>query len=314
MNIKEYRVSFLKIIKFVIIILVADFVLGSVSQKIFFSQKTGKYARATYAVEKSNAEVLIFGSSHAHRHYVPEVFEKELNKTCYNAGAEGQQLLFHTALQEMIIKRKKPDLMILNIDDSFLYLSDIAYDRLSDLHPYYDDHSEALRPILGLKSNLIDFKLFFKSYQTNSTIIHALRYYVSPQVDYKGYRPLYGKVNSNTKKHDQQEVKEYIEVIEKDFVNALKTFINNAKENNINLVFATSPTYNKVNYSENKSFSLIKEIAGKENVPFIDLFNDTQFLNKGELFHDPSHLNDDGAKLFTKLLADKILEKNLIIK
>ena len=63
-------------------------------------------------LENTNAQVLIFGSSHAHRHYVPEVFEKTLKKTTYNAGAEGQQLLYHLAMQQMIVKRVKPEVII----------------------------------------------------------------------------------------------------------------------------------------------------------------------------------------------------------
>ncbi len=310
MNINQYKISFYKIIKFAIIVLMVDFVVGSISQKIFYSQETGKFARTTHTIKKTKADILIFGSSHAHRHYVPEVLEKELNKTCYNAGAEGQQLLFHTALQEMVLKRTTPDVMILNIDDSFLYQSQVAYDRLSDLHPYYEDHTEELKPILEMKSSLVDLKLFFKSYQTNSTIVHAFRYYISPQIDYKGYRPLYGKIIPEKIPLNKEEntTKEYVEVIDPNFVNALKTFINNAREKKVHLVFVTSPTFDTRDYSENESFLLIKDIAEKQEVPLLNFFNDKQFYKKPELFHDPSHLNDKGARLFSERLADAILK------
>lgn len=313
---KEFKISFFKIVKFIIIVLIVDFTVGSISQKIFYSQKTGKFARTTHAIKETEADVLIFGSSHAHRHYVPEVFEKELNKISYNAGAEGQQLLFHTALQEMVLKRRTPEIMILNIDDSFLYQSQVAYDRLSDLHPYYEEYNEELKPILEKKSSLVDLKLFFKSYQTNSTIIHALRYYISPQIDYKGYRPLFGKITPKKVQvsNSQDVIKEYVEIIDENFVEALKTFIANAKQKGVHLIFVTSPTFDAKNYSNNESFLTIKDIASKEEIPVLNLFNDEQFLNKPNLFHDPSHLNDKGARLFSKRLADSIQNMNFIKK
>lgn len=304
---KEYKISAIKTLKFVCIFLIADFVFGSIASQIFFSQKTGKYARATHAIKETNAKMLVFGSSHAHRHYVPKVFEQELNIECFNAGAEGQQLLYHTALQNIILKRTKPEFIILNIDENFLFKSKSAYDRLSDLHPYYRDNRKELKPILGLKSKWIDFKLFFKSYQMNSTIVHAVRYYISPQKDYQGYRPLFNKIKpEDILTNDPDKVKEYVELIDDNFVDALKSFITNAKNKDIRLVFVTSPTFNSVDHSKNESFIKIKEIAIKEGVPLIDFFNSKQFMNKRELFHDFSHLNNDGAELFTKELSNQL--------
>ncbi|WP_106794562.1 hypothetical protein [Aquimarina sp. Aq78] len=302
---KEYKLALIKLVKFIVILLITDFVLGAISKQVFFSQETGKYARSTHAINETNAKVLVLGSSHAHRHYVPKVFEEELNTSSYNAGAEGQQLLYHAALQKMILKRTTPDLIILNIDEDFLYTSKEAYDRLSDLHPYYANHRRELKPILGLKSKLIGFKLFFRSYQTNSTIVHAIRYYASPQIDYKGYRPLFGKVKPSDST-DEILLNEEDKKIDQNFVKVLRDLIATAKNKKVNLVFVTSPTLQHVDNSKNISFTTIQEIAKKENIPLVDFFNSKQFVSQYKLFHDTSHLNNDGAELFTKLLADKI--------
>ncbi|MCK8520575.1 hypothetical protein M0D21_03285 [Aquimarina sp. D1M17] len=311
MNSGNFKISISKIVKFVIIILVIDFALGYVARQLFFSQETGKYARSTHAIEHTDAKVIILGSSHAHRHYVPEVFENELKTTCYNAGAEGQQLLYHSVMQKMILKRTKPDVLVLNIDEDFLYSSKEAYDRLGDLHPYYGDHKDELRPVLKLQSKLVDVKMFFKSYQTNSTLVHVFRYYLSPQVDYKGYRPLFGKVNPEKLNGSNEEHKSK-QVIDSNFVNAFKSFIKTAKDNNVRLVLVTSPALLEVDHSKNESFNKIKEIANDKNVMFVDFFNDKQFVNQYKLFHDPSHLNDDGARLFSRLLSERIRQEKWI--
>ncbi len=300
----HYLKTTIKLIKFVVFILAIDFLLGTFAKHIFFSQETGKYARATHAIQETEADVLIFGSSHAHRHYIPNLFEELLQKTCYNAGAEGQQLLYHTVLQQMILKRTQPELIILNIDKDFLFTSQEAYDRLGDLHPYYEEHREELKPILGLKSKLVDVKLFFKSYQTNSTIVHAIRYYLSPQVDYKGYRPLQGEANPDQKLQD--DIKILSNEIDPNFESALYRFIETARNKDVKLVFVTSPKLYRVDTSNNASFNRIKEIAKEKNVMFIDFFNAEEFLKQYELFHDPSHLNHNGAKKFNTLIIDQI--------
>jgi len=302
---KTYQKFILKILKFALIILLVDIVFGSIARYVFSNQDTGKYARSTHAIEKTTAKILIFGSSHAHRHYIPAIFEKELNTSCYNAGAEGQQLLYHATLQKMILKRTKPDIIVLNIDEDFLYGSKAAYDRLSDLHPYYDDHREALKPILEKQSKFVDFTLFFKSYQVNSTLVHAIRYYLSPQVDFKGYRPLYGKLSAQNKLIPSETDK--IETtIDQNFVNAFTSFISTAKNNNVKLILVTSPNLITKNHKNNLSFRTMLEIINENDITMIDFFNSPHFLGKYELFHDITHLNDDGATLFSGLLSEEI--------
>jgi len=303
---KEYKSSLLKMIKFCIIFLIIDFSLGYIVKELFYSQKTGKYARATYTIDDTEADILVFGSSHAHRHYIPDILEKELKQTSYNAGAEGQQLLYHTALQEMVLKRYTPKTIILNIDDDFLYKFDEAYSRLGDLHPYYGEHKNELKDVLGLRSRFINFKLFFKSYTANSTIVHVIRYAAAPQIDYKGYRPLYGKLTPELAVSDNGDNRE--EVIDQNFIDALRTFITNAKMKNIELFFVTSPSYFEKVHKKNGSFDKIKEIAANETIPLINFYNAKEFISKNELFHDLSHLNKDGATIFMKLLSERIKE------
>jgi hypothetical protein len=43
----------------------------------------------TYSVEGTKADLLIFGSSRANRHYLPDNFEKRMNLSCFNIGQEG---------------------------------------------------------------------------------------------------------------------------------------------------------------------------------------------------------------------------------
>tara|TARA_R110002049_G_scaffold130991_4_gene289578 strand:- start:5413 stop:6372 length:960 start_codon:yes stop_codon:yes gene_type:complete len=303
MQFKE-RYSTLRIsIKFLAIIILTDIVLGSVAKALFFNQKTGKYARSTYAIEETNAELLILGSSHAIRQYIPEIFEENLNKTCYNAGAEGQQLIYQYALERMILKRYQPQIMLLNIDENWLYTSENAYNRLNDLYPYYSKEKDVLRSIFIKKAPWIDFQMLSKTYQLNSTLVHIARYYMSPQKDYNGYRPLYGAMKPVEKEANNNT---FPSEINHDFVSVLKAIIEDAKENNVQLIFSSSPNPVPINFLQNKSMQKIIAIAKEENIPYLNYYNSPLFTEKWEFFHDIDHLNDKGATLFTKLLSNDL--------
>src|SRR5690606_2150991 len=137
----------------------------------------------------------------------------------------------------------KPKLIILNVDKNWLYESEKAYDGLRDLYPYYWQHRDVLRPIFLKESKLIDLQLFFKSYQYNSTIVHALKYYLAPQLSYDGYVPAYRQMKPPATAASQK-VK-IPRPVNKDldtyFISAFESFIDLAREQKIELVFAISP-------------------------------------------------------------------------
>ncbi|MEP3836575.1 MAG: hypothetical protein ABJM36_02955 [Algibacter sp.] len=301
------RVAILTI-KFAIIVILVDFSFGLVAKKLFLSQKTGKYARSSYVVNDSKDDIIVFGSSHAIRHYIPEIIQAKTGKTCYNAGAEGQQLIYHTALQKILLKRHRPELIILNIDEEFLFKSDKAFNRLSDLHPYYATNKKELNPFLRLNSNYNDYKLLFKAFQYNSTFVRVLKYKMAPQLSDKGYRPLHEVMTPEQlaayTQHPPKKI--YTEELEPIFVQLLKDFINEAKKHKVKLIFVSSPKFDNQDLANNPSFSTIKAIAKSEGVPFYNYLNATNYLNKIDLFYDPSHLNHKGATLFNNDLVENI--------
>jgi hypothetical protein len=317
MESKEYKIFFVKLMKFMILFLIIEFTLGVATQKIFFSQQSGKYSRIDYSIREDQSDILVMGSSHANRHVVPELMEDKTRMTCYNAGVQGQQLIFNLALQQMILKRHKPHTIILNLDRNWLYESQEAYDRLSDLYPYYWEYRDELHEILSLHSKFIKFKLLFHAYQTNSTIIHALKYYYIPQTDYQGYMPLFDKMGKPQETADMADdtiaVNVEIPHIDSNFVKAYKAFITNANNQGVHLIFVVSPyVYGDYGEPNNESLKTLFQIAIDNNVPVIDYTEDKNFVGNYELFSDPTHLNNDGARLFTRLLADTIQRKNLI--
>lgn len=296
-----------------LVFLAFDLIFGFAAKQIFFNQKSGKYARITYSIQEASPDILIFGSSLANRHYVPEVIEKGLGLTCYNAGVQGRGLIFHTALEKMILERAAPKLIILNVNQNWMYKSETAYDGLNDFVPYYWDYRKILKPLLSLNTKMIDYTLLFQAYQTNSTIVHAIKYFFSPQIDYKGYRPMYGEMMPPETPVSNKEPAEIplVGELDTDFIETLKSFIASAKEKNVDLIFVVAPLVNEVDFSKSTSLIVIKTIAAREGIPFYDFSNDTTYKYRYDLFADPNHLNDQGAHIFSQAMVDTIKADSL---
>mgnify|MGYP001140984197 CR=1 FL=1 len=299
---------FIKGIKLLVCIVILDLGIGFLLETVLYNQKTGKFSRIIHSLERTNAELLVLGSSHAVRHYVPEVMEKELKWSCYNAGVRGQRLVFHTALQEIILSRYTPKTIILNIDHNWLYYNAESYERLNELNPFYSKYPEQIKEVVSLKSEIEPFKLYSKLYQYNSTVLHVLNYAIREQKDFKGYMPLKGsKVTEKDLSSDNAVGNSRDKVIDEQFVNALKTFIKRCKEKSIQLLFVVSPSI-KPAAANDQSFSTINTIAKEHQIPVWNFESHPEFFQKPELFYDTSHLNHTGAKIFSALIARELAE------
>ena len=116
----NYTKLFTKLFIFILIFMVADRITGTVLKAMYFGEKTGKYYRMNNTIYKTDSKMVIFGSSRANRNYVPSILAKKTGLSCYNAGVQGEGILFSTAIEEMMLKRYSPSVIILNIEDCTL--------------------------------------------------------------------------------------------------------------------------------------------------------------------------------------------------
>jgi hypothetical protein len=292
-------------------LVLADLTLGGLLGHAFFRQTSGKFYRVTYTMDKAAEDLIIYGSSHAAAHYVPEVLESELGMTCYNGGVAGQQILFHTALQTIALARHRPQMMVLDVDTYGYYLDQYQYDRLSDLHPYYARHPEPIGKVLDLKSNLTKHLLRSKLYRFNSTIVHVVRYWLAPQKDRQGYQATFVEVprpaaDQPVAPVDRPAAGRRPRTFDPNMFAALEQFIRNAQTHRVDLLLTFSPTLYRSAASHREAIDKLSALAGRLGVRLISFIDDPDFLGRHELFADPEHLNDRGARLLSKKLAAQI--------
>lgn len=308
---KQLKILLLKALKFVVVLVILDLGLGMAVRMLFFTQSSGKFYRMNRTFHKAKADVFIFGSSRSNHHYHPEVLNKELGLTSYNVGAQGQQILFQTTVQKIILERIHPKLLVLDVAPDWMYKSSEANDNLSELRPFYFGYPDIIGPVLSLQSHLQKLWLHSIAYQYNSTIVHIIYYRLKPQLDVDGYVPLLHFMTPQD--FEEQRKADSIRFsgiqpksIDTVYENALKRFLQNALSLKIKVVMVYSPDYWGTKTEGNASAEKIYEIGRAFGIPVIDYTEDPFFRSHPGFFNDIHHLNDDGAREFSRQISLKL--------
>lgn len=311
-KIKEKKLPhfLLKLLVFLSIIFLLDFSIGSILKYWYYEQDSGLLYRATYAIDSTRAEILIFGSSTANHHYSPGSFENRTHLSFYNTGRDGNTIFYNYSILQGVLRRYSPKIVILDLNRGEFKVNPESYDRISSLLPYYNNHPK-IRSIIQLKSPYEKYKLLSKIYPFNSMLFtiavgtteyNKSREYIN---DKKGYVPL-NRVWKREITTDASTIKYGLDSNKTDI---FKFFITDCMNSNVKLYIFISPTFKNYTH-EDPSIEVAQKIANESNIPFYNFSGDTSFLNHIGLFADVLHLNDKGAKIYSNRVVDKIQEQN----
>lgn len=304
-----YKIVLGSIVAFILVVCL-DILVGTWSERMYYRSKFGIYHRQIYCLHESKDDIMILGSSRAAHHYVPQIFVDSLGLSCYNAGSDGMCIYYHYAiLASRIFRGAPPKMVVLEVYDSDAEVSyesvfslDAALDRLA---PHYGEIPEvdSLFYFDGWKGRL---KLLSRTYRYNSKLVQIIKCNYVPWPEDKGYEALYGRMDLKDSSYFDVIDEKNKPNIEKRKLEYMLRFIQMCKNNNIDLLLCYSPYYNK---KQGEAVEMIKNIAAQNNVPFLDFCEDLRFQN-AEFFKDPSHMNDIGAKEYTKVVAHYICDSN----
>lgn len=293
----------LRVLIIVIVILLCDRGIGAILKIFYFRQESGDGYRTTYAIDSTLADILVFGSSRANHSYVPEIFEEIFRYTFYNTGRDGNYILYNYAIFKAITRRYNPKMIIFDIRPADLGSNAFEYDRLSLLYPYYKTHPE-ISEIVDTKSPFEKMKRVSAIFPYNSLIFQIamgnMEFNKKRVPDIKGYIPFF-EIMKNEKIDTS---KSNIYTIDENKILALKDIILTCQQKSIELIFVNSPTWGIIqdDYCEVKLIELFSE----NRITFFDMSNHPTFISNPGYFADKNHLNDEGAKVFSKILSDKI--------
>lgn len=306
---KNYKKYLLSTVLFILMLVAVDFVAGKILKHFYQRQKSGWDYSTMYSVERTTADVLIFGASRAQQQYNPLFIEDTLHLSCYNVGRDGMSMPYHYAVLQSVLKRYTPKIIVLDCEYGMLKEAAASYERLSSLLPFYKDHPE-MRATIELRSPFEKYKLLSGIYPYNSQIFRIISGNIpkKKEEDIKGYLMLERSLNHPIKTYDL--TNQY--PLDTMKIKMLEGFIDDCRRKNVQLFFVCGPYYMKT-VGNDYSQTVVKEIAAKKKVDFIDYANLQNFQTNPALFDDTVHVNYEGSKIFSAMVAAE-LKKRTVIK
>lgn len=267
-----------------------------------------KFERENYMRYNMKTDVIVMGSSKAVHQYVPAILTDSLKMSAYNCGQRGNGVVYEFGRLATIYERYTPKLIIVDVVAGYDIMVNDNSRYLDFLKVDYGTNRtvDSLFDVIDCNSK---YKMWLNSYRYNSTICDLLINTMTKsrgRFQKDGYAPLMGCKLDKSKKQQDRKMKE--ESIEYDSLklNCLERIARERREG-CKMVFVLSPTYYQ---TATKAYDVVYDICRKYNIPVLNYMNDSRFLGKDEFFYDASHLNDNGARKYTSIVASDI-QKNV---
>lgn len=282
------------------IVAVIDLGVGVAGDYLQAHAKGGDPRMLDNLVMRDHHDVIILGSSRAHCHYDTPYLSDKLGMDVYNAGYEGNGVVLSYGLLSMILERYQPKLVLFDVEtsfDVFEYAADNNHKRyISSLKPYY--RHTGVAGVIKDVSTEEWYKVHSGLLRYNSTLLSlAIDNVKSRPVLQAGYKPTYGEYTGGERPEEPLPPLDFFKL------NYVEKLLQLAQEHNIPIAVVASPKYGKKNSDD---LQTVKDICSKMDVPFIDYYSYRDFMAHKEWFKEPMHLNDEGARVFSRMMATEI--------
>lgn len=301
MLISNYMKKFLiKVALFLAILLIIDKLSGFAFAYLSNNSKGGYTGHYHYLVDKTNEDILIFGSSHAIHHYNPQIITDSLGLSCYNCGQNGNGIVLFYGWWKIISERYHPKMIVYDLTNDFdLLKKDDNHKYLGWLKEAYD--RKGIKDVFMKVDPTEKYKMKSQMYRYNSKWHQIVADFVHPLyvVNENGFFPLKGSIDSMKVRKNVNIYRDYKYDDLK--IELLENFVKERGETK--LVFVVSPTIYGQNREELKP---VVNICQNYNIPLYDYSNNPKYAHNAAYFKDGSHLNAVGADEFTKELVSQI--------
>jgi len=279
------------------LVVAIDVAIGYTHGKIFgnLPDKTSMVSTIYYSLFKKSADVLILGSSTANHHYNSKMMEDSLGISVYNSGLDGRDMVYFDVVLQSTLERKKPKFVILDIGDA--HLNGNWINRIGDTKLYYGKNEAVTRYYDEETDWQQQLKLVSSTYRYNKTLSYLIRVGLDKPNTLNGYAPL----NGNRATFERTETKQF--TADPSELKHLNHIVSLCQENDITLILVQSPQSD-----DNIIFDKwIEEYATEQHIALIQENKNEFYFDNPSLFYDGSHLNSEGANVFTKRIINTII-------
>lgn len=292
----------LNILLFFGIVAIVDFGVGIMGNSLQTHATSGETKRTNDLVLKDKHDVLILGSSRARHHYDTPFLSDTLGLDVYNAGYDGNGVVLSFGLLSLILERYHPQLVVFDVEpafDIYEYQADDNHKRyIKVLKPYYSNNgvSRVIKDVSAQEW----YKLHSGLVRYNSSLLTMSVDNIKKDPDDRlGFQPLQGEYAKEPSQSNHWENPDGFKI------KYVENLLLLAKHNNIPIVVVASPKY-----GVNSSIELepVKQLCLRYEVPFLDFYAEEEFQKNKRLFKEPMHLNEVGARNFSKSIVVRIKE------
>lgn len=306
----------IKLLKYIVIVVVAAFTISTVALYIVNAglkkqQNDSFYTLNHIFYNNKNYDLLMIGNSRCKNNINPGIVDSVTGISSFNTGNYNFKIIEYKLMLELYLSsgHPKPKYVLLTLDNKVLdtdiefyfpqqflpYVNnDIIYNSLKE---YANDYfTVRYLPFIGIAKyndymKYLSLKGFYKPQPTD------------PQF-YKGFQPMVGGNagrEANKKDADLKPTEKGLRLLDE--------FFKINEQHNINVFVVLPPFYQNKNEPArlNKDFYIdINVVMSRYNN--ITVFDMTQlpFNYRKELFFDKGHLNSDGAQQFSLIIADSL--------
>ena len=181
---------------FILLVYSADLLIGNGLQILFNNTMHRETAKIRYTLDSTDQDILIFGSSRAQQHYIPDTITNYTGMSSYNCGIGGQGIQFSYLQIHETLKRYNPKIIILDIWPNLMNVK--IFDKtINKLLPFIEKDS-VFKNTLTQGSCIEKTKMISKIYPYNSTIYNILSsFYFYRKDSTNGFITVPGSIDTN---------------------------------------------------------------------------------------------------------------------
>lgn len=295
------KFKLLKVFVFLIFIITADRTVGFICRKLYNNSNDFFISKLRHTLNSTNEDVLILGSSRAEYHFVPAIINDSTGFTVYNCGVGGADLLFSRMQLNESIKRYKPKYVVIEASPSSFFIPNADNNRKM-LLPFYENDT-MLYNFITNSEPFEKIKFLSSIYPYNSTIASLIKGLFKTKSDSaKGFLPATGVIDTAGLTKTVNESFSDISLPVHKFA-YLKQLIEVCNANKIKVAVISTPVY-LANTNHDKMIDQLRAFCGQyKELIYFDYSKCEQTYKQQNFFKDNSHLNGDGALVFSKTFS-----------
>lgn len=275
---------------------------GLAASALRMRAKGGDTFKEQYIKNRSDEEIVIVGSSRAAHHAIPSILSDSLGAKMYNAGMDGQGVIYNYGVLLQLLERKHVKTIVYELTSSFDYLEGDNSRYLAHLRGAYD--------VKGVDSIFMEVnptervKMLSHLYRINSGIGNLLYdCFVAPIDSRAGYVPLWTRYSGDMRVEAENPEERGNYTYDTVKMRYLDRFIAKCRERGVRLIFTVSPYL-----GQNYSYRYGLELARRDSVPVINFKTDPELFDDRALFQNEDHLNNAGAIVYSRWLGGQLRE------